>query len=124
MKRIFTVTLLVALMLAVDVFACTSAIFTGKATPDGRPLLWKHRDTGEPNNRIQYFKGEKYTFYALINSPDFFRNDRYVVWAGPSLLPYLCCYFRLGVSVHREWISNCFTLAGRGRSSCLRRCPG
>ena len=39
MKRIFTVTLLVALMLAVDVFACTSAIFTGKATPDGRPLL-------------------------------------------------------------------------------------
>lgn len=81
MKRIFTVTLLVALMLAVDVFACTSAIFTGKATPDGRPLLWKHRDTGEPNNRIQYFKGEKYTFYALINSPDFFRNE---AWSGTN----------------------------------------
>ena len=68
-------------MLAVDVFACTSAIFTGKATPDGRPLLWKHRDTGEPNNRIQYFKGEKYTFYALINSPDFFRNE---AWSGTN----------------------------------------
>ena len=81
MKRIFTVTLLVALMLAVDVFACTSAIFTGKATPDGRPLLLKHRDTGEPNNRIQYFKGEKYTFYALINSPDFFRNE---AWSGTN----------------------------------------
>ena len=39
-------------------------------------------------------------------------NEKCVVWAGPSLLPYLCCYFHLGVSVHREWISSCFTLVG------------
>lgn len=38
--------------------ACTSAIITGKLTPDGRPLLWKHRDTSEDNNRIEYFKGK------------------------------------------------------------------
>ena len=50
--------------------ACTSAIITGKLTPDGRPLLWKHRDTGEDNNRIEYFKGKKYNFTALVNSPD------------------------------------------------------
>ncbi len=52
--------------------ACTSAIFTGKVTPDGRPLLWKHRDTGELNNRIEYFgrsKDIKYAFIALVNSP-------------------------------------------------------
>ena len=35
--------------------ACTSIIITGKATPDGRPLMWKHRDTGAPYNHISYF---------------------------------------------------------------------
>lgn len=60
--------------------ACTSAIITGKITPDGRPLLWKHRDTGEDNNRIEYFKGEKYSFIALVNSPD----KGGIVWAGTN----------------------------------------
>ena len=32
--------------------ACTSIIITGKATLDGRPLMWKHRDTGAPYNHI------------------------------------------------------------------------
>ena len=51
-------------------FRSTSAIITGKATPDGKPLMWKHRDTGQENNRMQFFKGEKYSFLALMNSPD------------------------------------------------------
>lgn len=63
-----------------DIFSCTSAIITGKITPDGRPLLWKHRDTGEDNNRIQYFKGEKYSFLALVNSPD----STGVAWTGTN----------------------------------------
>ena len=81
MKKLFFAVLAIGLMLSSDIFACTSAIFTGKATADGRPLMWKHRDTGEPNNRIQYFKGEKYTFYALINSPDFLLNE---AWSGTN----------------------------------------
>lgn len=60
--------------------ACTSAIITGKLTPDGRPLLWKHRDTGEDNNRIEHFKGKKYSFTALVNSPD----KGGVVWIGTN----------------------------------------
>ncbi len=60
--------------------ACTSAIITGKLTPDGRPLLWKHRDTGEDNNRIEYFKGKKYNFTALVNSPD----KGGVIWIGTN----------------------------------------
>ena len=40
-------------------------------------------------------------------SPNF---EKYVVWAGPRLS-----------SVHREWLSNCFTLGVRGPStSCLK----
>ncbi|MDR2036904.1 MAG: hypothetical protein LBQ60_03175 [Bacteroidales bacterium] len=60
--------------------ACTSAIVTGKLTSDGRPLLWKHRDTSEPNNRVAYFDGGKYSFIALVNSPD---NDS-IVWTGTN----------------------------------------
>ena len=33
--------------LPIEGIACTSAVITGKVTTDGRPLLWKHRDTGE-----------------------------------------------------------------------------
>ena len=81
MKKLFLSILAIGLLFCTDIIACTSAIFTGKATADGRPLMWKHRDTGEPNNRIQYFKGEKYTFYALINSPDFLLNE---AWSGTN----------------------------------------
>lgn len=60
--------------------ACTSAIFTGKVTADGRPILWKHRDTGEENNRIEFFKGQKYSFVGLVNSPD----KGGIIWAGTN----------------------------------------
>lgn len=63
-----------------EAIACTSAIFTGKVTADGRPILWKHRDTGEDNNRIEYFKGEKYNFLGLVNSPD----KGGIVWIGTN----------------------------------------
>ena len=81
MKKFLLATFAIVALLSTDIIACTSAIFTGKCTPDGRPLMWKHRDTGEPNNRVQYFKGDKYTFYALINSPDFFNNE---AWTGTN----------------------------------------
>lgn len=63
--------------------SCTSAIFTGKATPDGRPILWKHRDTGELNNRLEYFgksKDIKYAFIGLVNSPVNYGE----VWSGSN----------------------------------------
>ncbi len=73
MKKIFSLSVLLvtALLSVVPSDACTSAIFTGKATPDGRPLLWKHRDTGELDNRIEFFpagNGRKYSFIGLVNS--------------------------------------------------------
>lgn len=59
--------------------ACTSAVVSAKASADGRPLLWKNRDTDEPRNRIEAFKGEKYCFTALVNSP---RVKGGEAWAG------------------------------------------
>lgn len=69
MKRIiFILTLLVTCHLSIT-RACTSFIISGKATPSGKPLMFKHRDTGELNNRIAHFQGEKYAFIGLMNSP-------------------------------------------------------
>lgn len=51
--------------------ACTSAVISGKATPDGRPLLWKNRDTDFLRNHVAYIKGEKYDFIANVNSANF-----------------------------------------------------
>ena len=82
MKRIILsalFTLLMAFTLT-ESYACTSAIITGNLTKDGKPLLWKHRDTGELNNRIEYFKGPKYTFLALVNSPD----SGGIAWTGTN----------------------------------------
>ncbi|MDD4828291.1 MAG: hypothetical protein PHR97_06490 [Bacteroidales bacterium] len=60
--------------------ACTSAIITGKVTANGRPLLWKHRDTGQEQNRIEFFNKGKYAFIALVDSPD---KDG-VAWTGTN----------------------------------------
>lgn len=62
------------------VMACTSAIFTGKSTPDGRPLMWKHRDTDEVNNIIRYFYGERYNFVALTDA--WYSPETAKCWSG------------------------------------------
>jgi hypothetical protein len=83
MKPIFhTLALCIAgLIVSVgDSSACTSAILTGKITADGRPLLWKHRDTDNENNRMAFVKGVKYDFLALLNSPD----PDGIAWTGSN----------------------------------------
>ena len=59
-------------------WACTSFIISGQATPSGKPMMFKHRDTGEQNNRIAHFQGEIYAFMGLVNSP--VKDGE--VWAG------------------------------------------
>lgn len=61
--------------------ACTSAVISGRATKSGRPLLWKHRDTGTEWNHIEHLKGEQYAFTALVNSRD---KERREAWAGAN----------------------------------------
>ena len=50
--------------------ACTTAVVSGKATKDGRPLLWKHRDTWAVKNKIMQFDDGKYSYIGLVNSGD------------------------------------------------------
>ena len=59
--------------------ACTTAIISGKATIDGRPLLFKHRDSDSLDNKMMYFDDGKYEYIGLINSSDSLGQE---VWAG------------------------------------------
>ena len=49
--------LLIAIIALVGCFvaadACTSAIVSGRLTANGRPLMWKNRDTNDLNNRVE-----------------------------------------------------------------------
>lgn len=58
---------------------CTVAVVSGKATKDGRPLMWKNRDTSSLDNKIVFFKGKKYSFIGLVDVGDKMAMN---VWAG------------------------------------------
>lgn len=60
-------------------YPCTNAIVSGKVTADGRPLLWKNRDTSFLENKIMYFTDGKYPYFGLVNSVD---KDGEEVWVG------------------------------------------
>ena len=55
---------------------CTVGVAAGKATVDGRPLLWKTRDMTAPNNEILYNTFYKYSFISVVNA------GSYISWMG------------------------------------------
>ena len=58
--------------------ACTTAVISGRATDDGRPLLWKNRDTSTTaHNEVVLFEKGKYRALAVVNA-----GDRKSVWMG------------------------------------------
>ena len=70
---------LIAVIMAAD--ACTSAIVSGKLTANGRPLMWKNRDTNDLNNRVERIKGHDglMEFVALFDARDLQDTD---AWMG------------------------------------------
>ncbi|MRR39029.1 hypothetical protein EG829_31155, partial [bacterium] len=78
MKRHLVLGLLLVTSVAI-VEACTVAVLSGKCTRDGRPLLWKHRDTGELQNALVTFTGGRIAFVGLIDATDSLREG---VWVG------------------------------------------
>ncbi|GAA4421475.1 carcinine hydrolase/isopenicillin-N N-acyltransferase family protein [Bremerella cremea] len=65
-------------LLAADAKACTTAVISGKVTADGRPLLWKNRDTSTGlHNEVAVITGGKYKAVAVVNA-----GQRSTVWMG------------------------------------------
>ena len=70
------------MLLALDfyaVYGCTTAIISGRFTVDGRPLLFKHRDTNELQNKLMFFENGQYKYIGLVNTSDSSGKE---VWAG------------------------------------------
>ncbi|MDE6716270.1 MAG: hypothetical protein K2J74_07310 [Muribaculaceae bacterium] len=57
---------------ATAAYPCTSAIISGSVSQTGRPILWKHRDTGEENNKVERIEATDSTmaYVALFNASD------------------------------------------------------
>lgn len=66
---------------AIAALGCTSAIISADRTADGRPLLWKHRDTSNAHSRVAYIPGTggELAFVGLFNADD--RTDSQA-WIG------------------------------------------
>jgi hypothetical protein len=67
---IFRILICCTTILSSSVLACTSAVIAGKATHDGRPLLWKQRDTGTLENKLVYHTDGRYAFLGVHNLDD------------------------------------------------------
>lgn len=79
MIKNFIVTSVICLNLIGISNPCTTAVVSGKATVDGRPLLLKNRDADALQNRLVYFFDGKYNFIGLVNSSD---KNNSEVWTG------------------------------------------
>mgnify|MGYP001190384753 CR=1 FL=1 len=60
---------------------CTLALVSARASANGRALMWKNRDTSDPNNKLMFFKGPKHDFVALVISEDLEGGE---VWGGQN----------------------------------------
>lgn len=76
---LFSASIFMLCLMNGNLFSCTAAVVSGKATPDGRPLLWKNRDTSNPDNKVIFLRGEKFGFIAVINAGD---RNAVNIWQG------------------------------------------
>lgn len=82
MKHLAITCLLVSAVLlggAAHSNACTSIIVSGKVTPDGRPYIFKNRDTHDLDNLAIQIQGPRYRFIGIVATKDTLYKS---VWSG------------------------------------------
>ena len=79
MKLLFAI--LAILTTAIPAMGCTSMIVSAAASADGRPLMWKHRDTDARNNFLARVEATDSTlaYVALFNEGDSTLSE---AWTG------------------------------------------
>ena len=58
---------------------CTTAVISGKATADGRPILWKSRDASDLHNQVVRRDDGRYAYLGVVNQGDALGME---IWAG------------------------------------------
>lgn len=56
---------------------CTTVVVSGRATVDGRPLLWKNRDVSDEDNEVVYLTGGTYDVVGVITA-----GNTFSIWMG------------------------------------------
>lgn len=56
---------------------CTTAVISGRVTVDGRPILWKNRDTSNQHNNVVLLTDGKYKSLVIVNA-----GSTRSVWMG------------------------------------------
>ncbi|MDM8003338.1 MAG: hypothetical protein QUS66_10605 [Bacteroidota bacterium] len=80
MKKLTLFSLLLLMTgVTTDVWSCTTFLMSGKNTPDGRPLLFKNRDTGTLDNALVYFSDGKYDYIGIVDAKESWKRE---VWGG------------------------------------------
>ena len=59
--------------------ACTTAVISGAATADGRPILWKNRDASDLHNQLVACHDGRYRYVGVVNQGD---TAGLQIWAG------------------------------------------
>ena len=91
--------------------ACTTVLISGRVTSDGRPLLWKNRDTWQQQNEVLYDESGKYAFIGIVNA-----EAQRSVWMGTN-----SAGFCIENSLSKDLRGNQGVRGGLGNGSLIRR---
>lgn len=69
--------ILIFLLISASAEECTTAVISGKATIDGRPILWKNRDVDDQNNKLVFLNDGPYRAIGLTDT-----SSTLSVWMG------------------------------------------
>lgn len=75
--------ILTVTLIPIELLSCTSVIISGKATKDGRPLMWKNTDTQNMNHRLIYSDFRGYPLIGIVRS-DATDETRASIWIGTN----------------------------------------
>ena len=82
------VLLVVPLAAAAQLNECSTVVALGDATVDGRPLLWKNRDTAQLHNKVVFADEKPYPYLALVDDED---SSGRVAWVGLNAAGFAIC---------------------------------
>ncbi|MCM1451165.1 MAG: C45 family peptidase [Clostridium sp.] len=102
--------------------ACTSILVSAEASATGRPLMWKHRDTGAPDNFLaRVEKDGCHSYVGLFNGGDSLLREAWMGMndagfaimntASYNLMPDTCKYADQEGVVMAMALEKCATLA-------------